>query len=49
MIDKTLMRLSGMKRIMTMLAGFALVQALLFYYKENFLLKGSFILGTGKV
>ena len=40
MIDKTLMRLSGMKRIMTMLAGFALVQAFVILLQGKFLAEG---------
>ena len=40
MIDKTLMRLSGMKRIMTMLAGFALVQAFCYFITRKFLAEG---------
>lgn len=49
MIDKTLMRLSGMKRIMTMLAGFALVQAFVILLQGKFLAEGIVHLGTGKV
>ncbi|HAJ53354.1 MAG TPA: thiol reductant ABC exporter subunit CydD, partial [Lactobacillus sp.] len=40
MIDKTLMRLSGMRKTMTMLAGFALVQAFVILLQGKFLAEG---------
>lgn len=40
MIDKTLLRLSGMRKTMTMLAGFALVQAFVILLQGKYLAEG---------